>query len=75
MRQLSLRSPKLMVFSTHTYDHDLAAMRQLMRELIDMLAAGAINPALGAQLPFDDVVKAHQMFDRGETIGKIVMIP
>jgi NADPH2:quinone reductase len=75
MRQLSLRSPKLMVFSTHTYDHDLAAMRQLMRELIDMLAAGAIHPALGAQLPFDDVVKAHQMFDRGETIGKIVMIP
>lgn len=75
MRNLSLRSPKLMVFSTHTYDHDLPGMRQLMRELIDMLAAGAINPAIGAQLSFDEVVKAHQLFERGETIGKIVMIP
>lgn len=75
MRQLSLRSPALRVFSTHTYDHDLPGLRRLMRELIDMLAAGTIRPSIGARLPFDQVVTAHQMFESAETIGKIVLIP
>lgn len=75
MRQLSLRSPALRVFSTHTYDHDLPGLRQLMRELIDMLAAGTIKPTIGARLPFANVVTAHQMFESGDTIGKIVLIP
>jgi NADPH2:quinone reductase len=75
MRQLSLRSPALRVFSTHTYDHDLPALRQLTRELIDMLAAGVIRPRVGARLPLADVVAAHQMFERADTIGKIVLIP
>lgn len=75
MRDLSTKSIALRVFSSHTFDHDTLVLRRLTTELIDMLAKGIIKPTIGARLPMEEVVRAHQLFDSGQIIGKIVMTP
>lgn len=75
MRELSTKSIALRVFSSHTFDHDLVTLRAMTGELINMLAKGVIKPTIGKTLPMSEVVEAHRLFDNGEVIGKIVMIP
>ena len=75
LRRLSSKTPALRVFNIHTYDHYVPLLRELTRELIEMLVAGKINPTIGARLTLDQVVEAHTMFERRDTVGKIVLIP
>lgn len=75
LRRHSMRSPAVRVFNIHTYDHDLPMLRQMTRELIEMLAAGKINPVIGARLPLASVVDAHRLFEERSVVGKIVLLP
>ena len=43
--------------------------------LLDLLAAGEIQPLIHARLPLAEAARAHAMLESGEVIGKIVMKP
>jgi len=75
LRSLSIRSPALRVFNVHTYDHDIPSLRRMTRELVEMLATGTIKPTIGALLPLTEIVQAHELFEQGKTLGKIVLHP
>ena len=46
-----------------------------MRALIDMLAAGKLHPRIHARLPLADAVRAHEMLEGGEVLGKLLLMP
>jgi NADPH:quinone reductase len=62
-------------FSIHTWDHLVEERRAGMRALIDMLAAGKLNPRIHARLPLTDAVRAHEMLEAGEVLGKLLLVP
>jgi NADPH:quinone reductase-like Zn-dependent oxidoreductase len=43
--------------------------------LMDLLAAGRLHPTVAARLPLDDAVKAHELLERAEVQGKLVLVP
>jgi len=69
------KSPAVRCFSFHSYDHDPEARRRLMRAVIELLAKGAIRPAIGARFNLSEVRLAHTLIDAGTALGKIVMHP
>jgi NADPH2:quinone reductase len=69
------KSPAVRCFSFHSYDHDVEGRRRLMRAVIDLLAKGAIRPAIGARFSLVDVRGAHELLEAGTALGKIVMHP
>jgi NADPH:quinone reductase len=69
------RSPAVRCFSFHSYDHDREGRRRLMGAVIDLLATGAIRPAIGARFPLSEVRRAHELIEAGTVLGKIVMHP
>lgn len=46
-----------------------------LRALLHLLAAGSLHPVIAARLPLDEVVRAHQLVERAEVQGKLVLIP
>jgi NADPH2:quinone reductase len=62
-------------FSIHTWDHLVEQRRAGMRALIDMLAAGKLRPRIHARLPLTDAVRAHEMLEGGEVLGKLLLMP
>lgn len=43
--------------------------------LFALLAAGRIAPVIAASLPLSDAVRAHQLIERAEVRGKLVLLP
>jgi NADPH2:quinone reductase len=68
-------SPAVRCFSFHSYDHDPEGRRRLMRAVIELLAKGAIRPAIGARFNLGEVRRAHALVEAGTALGKIVMHP
>lgn len=75
MRALLSKSLTLRCFSMHTLDADPALRRRIMTEVIDLLAAGAIRPAIGRRLPLAQAAEAHRLIERGDSLGKILLFP
>ncbi len=69
------KNPAVRCFSFHSYDHDANGRRLLMRTVIELLAKGAIRPAVGARFSLSEVRQAHALLDKGSVLGKIVMHP
>ncbi len=53
---------------------DTAWYRESMAALFVMLAAGQIDPVIGAELPLAEIALAQEMLERGEVRGKIVLL-
>jgi NADPH2:quinone reductase len=75
MRNLLTKSLTLRCFSMHTLDADPALRRQIMGEVIDMLGKGAIRPVVSVKLPLNDAAEAHRRIERGDSLGKILLVP
>ncbi|PJI42345.1 zinc-dependent alcohol dehydrogenase family protein [Ferrovibrio sp.] len=75
MRNLLTKSLTLRCFSMHTLDADPALRRQIMGEVIDMLDKGAIRPVVSVKLPLVEAAEAHRIIERGESLGKILLVP
>ena len=75
MRNLLTKSLTLRCFSMHTLDGNPALRRQIMTEVIDLLGQGAIRPAVSAKLPLNDAAEAHRRIERGDSLGKILLVP
>ncbi len=71
----SKNSPALRQFSIHTWDHLVEDRRAGMRALIDLLAAGKLQPRIYARLPLAQAARAHQMLEGGEVLGKLLLVP
>jgi NADPH:quinone reductase len=69
----SRNSPAIRQFSIHTWDHLIEERRAGMRAVIDMLAAGKLHPRIHAVLPLDEARRAHEMLERGEVLGKLLL--
>lgn len=75
MRALLSKSLTLRCFSMHTLDNDPPLRRQIMTEVIELLAAGAIRPAIGQRLKLTEAAEAHRRIERGDSLGKILLTP
>jgi len=46
-----------------------------LAEALKFVENGLIRPAVGKILPLSEIAKAHEMFERREVMGKIVLVP
>jgi len=75
MRELLSKSLGIRCFSMHTFDENENNRRQLMQEAIDHMASGKIRAPRPTVMSLNEVVQAHIILDKGETLGKIVLNP
>lgn len=57
--------------TSHSVRHD--PPRRDLQRLVDLLAVGAIDPLVGAQLPLTAASDAHRLMESGTVAGKIVL--
>lgn len=48
--------------------------RRTLGELLDLLAAGEIDPLVAARVPLTEAARAHELLERGGSVGKIVLV-
>ena len=48
--------------------------RETLAELLDLLAAGRINPVVAERIPLVEAARAHELLERGGYAGKVVLI-
>ncbi len=75
MRALLGRSLALRTFSMHTFDEWPERRRALMHEAIALMADGRVQAPPATRLPMEHVRQAHELLDRGDVLGKIVLVP
>jgi NADPH2:quinone reductase len=44
-------------------------------ELLGLWQAGALHPLVGAELPLDEVERAHELVESRRSVGKVVLVP
>jgi NADPH2:quinone reductase len=44
-------------------------------ELLGLWRAGSLRPVVGAQLPLDEVERAHELVESRRSVGKVVLVP
>ncbi len=44
-------------------------------ELLGLWQAGALRPLVGAELPLDEVERAHALVESRQSVGKVVLVP
>ena len=52
-----------------------AWFREDLTTLLDLLAAGKLHPVIAARLPLNQVALAHELVERADVQGKLVLIP
>ena len=75
MRELLSKSLGIRCFSMHTIDENENNRRQLMQQAIEHMATGKIRAPRPTVMSLSEVVQAHIILDKGETLGKIVLNP
>lgn len=46
-----------------------------LADALQFVEDGLIKPAVGEVLPLEDIAKAHEWYERGSVMGKIVLVP
>lgn len=62
-------------FSMHLYDHDPEARRRVMDQVLELFAANAIHPPIGAQLPMERAAEAQSIVEMGNALGRVILKP
>jgi len=75
LRALLDRSLAVRTFSMHTFDHDVAQRRALMKAAIEQMASGAVRAPRATVFPLARAREAHERLDAGTSLGKIVLQP
>jgi NADPH2:quinone reductase len=55
-------------------DEDNAWYRATLAELLDLLAAGRIDPVVAERVPLAEAARAHELLERGGHAGKVVLV-
>jgi NADPH:quinone reductase-like Zn-dependent oxidoreductase len=53
---------------------DNAWYQATLAKLLDMLAAGEINPIVSDRIPLAEAARAHELLERGQYAGRIVLV-
>jgi NADPH:quinone reductase len=69
-RNLALRG-----FSMHVYDRWREPRQASMRWVIDRLGRGEIRPRIHDRIPLAEARRAHELFESGEVMGKLLLKP
>lgn len=75
LRELLGKSLGVRCFSMHTFDEDKNNRRSMMLKAIDLMAQGHVKAPASVVMNFDQVAQAHEILDKGLTLGKIVLRP
>jgi NADPH2:quinone reductase len=75
MRRRMGDSLGLRMFSMHLFDQDRRRRREATEELLRLLAAGKIRPAISTRLPLAEAARAHTLIESGQVQGKLVLKP
>ena len=75
LRAQSAKNLALRVFSIHIYDHWREPMQAGMRWLIERLGRGEIRPYIYDRMPLAEARRAHELFESGEVMGKLLLRP
>ena len=62
-------------FSMHLYDHDPDARRRVMDRVLELFAAGAIRPPIGARIALERAGEAQAMVEAGNALGRVILKP
>jgi len=71
----SAKSPGLRVFSMHVYDHWREPRQASMRWVIDRLGRRQIRPRIYDCMPLAEARRAHELFESGAVMGKLLLKP
>ncbi len=69
------KSPSLRCFSMHSYDDDAPGRRDILTQMIALLARGEIRPAIARPFALGEMAAAHALLDSGAACGRIVAHP
>jgi len=75
LRKLLGKSLAIRTFSIHTVDADAAQRRGLMESAIALMAGGDVRAPKATHFALADARRVHELLDRGDTLGKIVLHP
>jgi NADPH2:quinone reductase len=75
LKRLLGKSLAVRCYSIHTLDREPATRRALMQRAIDLMAAGRLRPPPPTVMALADAGRAHALLEKGETLGKIVLLP
>lgn len=82
-----LRTPRFNPFDMNQHNKSVLAfnlsymferselLSEAMTELMAWVHAGKLQPLPVEEIPFDQVARAHQRLESGQTVGKLVLIP
>lgn len=60
-------------YSIHVHDADPEGFKNVKRGVLSLMANGSIAPPIDQVLPLSEARRAHEMIDRGEVLGKVVL--
>ena len=75
LRAQAAKNLALRVFSMHVYDHWREPQQAGMRWLLERLGKGEIKPHIYKRLPLAEARRAHELFESGEVMGKLLLTP
>jgi NADPH2:quinone reductase len=75
LRAQSAKNLALRVFSMHIYDHWREPQQAGMRWLLERLGRGEIRPRIYDRLPLREAARAHELFESGKVMGKLLLVP
>ncbi|UCG24720.1 MAG: zinc-binding dehydrogenase [Chloroflexota bacterium] len=62
------------ILTTPDLDKDNAWYRETLADLLDLLAAGEIKPVVSERIPLAEATRAHELLERGQYAGKVVLV-
>jgi NADPH:quinone reductase len=55
--------------------HEPALVAEAVRELLGLWESGAVHPVVGAELPLEEIERAHGLVESRKSTGKVVLLP
>ena len=55
--------------------HEPEVVGQAVGELLALWQTGALRPVVGAEVPLDEVDRAHELVESRRSVGKVVLVP
>ncbi len=75
IRANAVKAAAVRAFSMHIYDRDPDGRRRIMERIVDLCAAGAIRPPIGARFAMERAGEAQAMVEAGGALGRVILVP
>ncbi|MSQ52860.1 MAG: alcohol dehydrogenase [Betaproteobacteria bacterium] len=75
IRRPPARNLAFRTFTMHVFDNWPARRASATQDLLRLFAAGVIKPPIHDRIPLAEARRAHEMFESGRVLGKLIMKP